>query len=105
MGKYNIKAPDVKVPIPYIPEEEKEVDASNGKPPSVKLLLDTKGDAIPNPTDCTGPSNLQLWYYGTILQMVQKSKFPRGRTIGRRTLLFSPTSSTRNCHMHLVTVK
>jgi hypothetical protein len=44
MGKYNKKALDFKVPIPYIPEEEKEVDQSDGKPPSVKLLLDTKRD-------------------------------------------------------------
>jgi hypothetical protein len=42
MGKYNIKAPYFKIPIPYIPEEEKEVDASYGKPPSVKLLQDAR---------------------------------------------------------------
>jgi hypothetical protein len=50
MGKDNIKSPDLKVPIPYIPEEKKEVDAPDGKPPSVKLLLDDKGHAIDNPT-------------------------------------------------------
>jgi hypothetical protein len=32
--------PDFLVPIPYIPEEEKEDDPSYGKPPSIKLLLD-----------------------------------------------------------------
>jgi hypothetical protein len=38
MGKDNFKAPEFKIPIPYIPEEKKEVDTSDGKPPSVKLL-------------------------------------------------------------------
>jgi hypothetical protein len=50
MGKDNNRAPDVKVPIPYIPEEEKEEDPSDVKPPSVNLLLDVKGEAIDNPT-------------------------------------------------------
>jgi hypothetical protein len=50
MGKDNNRAPVFKVPIPYIPEDEKEADPSNGKPPSVNLLLDTKGEAIDNPT-------------------------------------------------------
>jgi hypothetical protein len=50
MGKDKNKAPDFKVSIPYIPEVNKEVDQSDGKPPSVKLLLDAKGEAIDNPT-------------------------------------------------------
>jgi hypothetical protein len=49
MGKDNNRAPYCKVPIPYIPEDEKEADPSNGKPPSVILLLDVKGGAIDNP--------------------------------------------------------
>jgi hypothetical protein len=49
-GKDNIKAPDCKVAIPYIPKEEKYLDASDSKPPSVKLILHAKGDAIYNPT-------------------------------------------------------
>jgi hypothetical protein len=49
MVKDNNKAPDSKVPIYYIPEE-KEVDPSDGKPPSFKFLLDYKGEAIDNPT-------------------------------------------------------
>jgi hypothetical protein len=40
---------DFKVPIPYIPEDEKEVDPSDGKPPSVNLLLDSTGKTIDNP--------------------------------------------------------
>jgi hypothetical protein len=40
VGKDNSRAPYFKVPIPYIPEDEKEADPSHGKPPSVKLLLD-----------------------------------------------------------------
>jgi hypothetical protein len=43
MGKDNHKGPDSLVPIPYIPEEEKEADPSDGKPPSIKLLLDADG--------------------------------------------------------------
>jgi hypothetical protein len=43
MGKDRHKGPDFLVPIPYVPEEEKEEDPSDGKPPSVKLLLDSQG--------------------------------------------------------------
>jgi hypothetical protein len=50
MGKYNHKGPDLLVPIPYVPEEEKEADPSDGKPPSVKLLLDSEGEKVDNPT-------------------------------------------------------
>jgi hypothetical protein len=50
MGKYNHKGPDFLVPIPYIPEEEKEADPSDGKPPWIKLLLDSEGKKIDNPT-------------------------------------------------------
>jgi hypothetical protein len=49
-GKYNIKSPYFKVPSPYIQEEEKEDDAFDFKPTSVELLLDSKADAIYNPT-------------------------------------------------------
>jgi hypothetical protein len=41
--------PYFKVPIPYIPEDEKVADPSDGKPPSVKLLLDSTGKTIDNP--------------------------------------------------------
>jgi hypothetical protein len=50
MGKDNHKGSDLLVPIPYIPEEEKEADPSDGKPPSIKLLLDSDGTKINNPT-------------------------------------------------------
>jgi hypothetical protein len=50
MGKDKHKWPDFLVPIPYVPEEEKEADASDGKPPSFKLLLDSQGKKIGNPT-------------------------------------------------------
>jgi hypothetical protein len=49
MGKDNHRVTDFKVPIPYIPEDEKEADPSDGKPPSVKLLLDSAGKTIYNP--------------------------------------------------------
>jgi hypothetical protein len=50
MGKDNHRVPDLKVPLPYIPEDEKEADPSDGKPPSVKLLLDSEGKTIDKPT-------------------------------------------------------
>jgi hypothetical protein len=50
VGKDSHKGPDLLAPIPYIPEEEKEVDPSDGKPPSVKLLLDADGKKIYNPS-------------------------------------------------------
>jgi hypothetical protein len=50
MGKDNHKWPDFLVPIPYVPEDEKEADPSHGKPPSVKLLLDSGGKKIDNTT-------------------------------------------------------
>jgi hypothetical protein len=50
MGKDNNIAPYFKVPIPFIPEDEKEAYPSDGKPPSVKLLLDAKGESIDKPT-------------------------------------------------------
>jgi hypothetical protein len=50
MGKDNHKGPDFLVPIPYVPEDEKEADPSDGKPPSFKLLLDSEGKKIDNPT-------------------------------------------------------
>jgi hypothetical protein len=50
MGKDNHKGPDFLIPIPYIPEEEKEADPSDGKPPWIKLLLDSEGKKIDNPT-------------------------------------------------------
>jgi hypothetical protein len=48
MGKDNQRVPYLKVPIPYIPEDEKEADPSDGKPHSIKLLLDSEGKKIDN---------------------------------------------------------
>jgi hypothetical protein len=50
MGKDNHRVPDFKVPITYIPEDEKEADPSDGEPPSAKLFLDSAGKIIDNPT-------------------------------------------------------
>jgi hypothetical protein len=44
MGKDNHKVPDFMVHIPYVPEDEKEADPYDGKPPSVKLLLNSEGE-------------------------------------------------------------
>jgi hypothetical protein len=49
-GKDNNRVPYFKLPIHYIPEDDKEADPSYGKPPSVKLLLDSTGKAIDSPT-------------------------------------------------------
>jgi hypothetical protein len=49
MGKDKHKWPNFLVPIPYVPEDEKEADPIDGKPPSVKLLLDSHGKKIDNP--------------------------------------------------------
>jgi hypothetical protein len=50
MGKDKHKGPDFLVPVPYVPEDEKKADPSDGKPPSVKLLLHSEGKKIDNPT-------------------------------------------------------
>jgi hypothetical protein len=50
MGKENHKGPDFLAPIPCIREKEKEADPSDGKPPSIKLLLDSEGKKIDNRT-------------------------------------------------------
>jgi hypothetical protein len=50
MGKDNHRVPDCKVPIPYTPEDEKKAVPSDGKPTPVKLLLDSAGKTIDNPT-------------------------------------------------------
>jgi hypothetical protein len=44
MEKDKHKGPDFLVPIPYIPEDEKEAEPSDVKPPLVKLLLDSHGN-------------------------------------------------------------
>jgi hypothetical protein len=49
MGKDNNKGPDILLPIPYVHEDEKEAYLSDGKPPLVKLLLDSDGKNIDNP--------------------------------------------------------
>jgi hypothetical protein len=49
MGKDNHRVPNFLVPLPYVPEDEKEADPSDGKPLSVKLLLDSEGKKIDNP--------------------------------------------------------
>jgi hypothetical protein len=50
MGKDNHKGPNFLVPIPYISEDEKDADPSDGKPPSIKILLDADGKKIVNPS-------------------------------------------------------
>jgi hypothetical protein len=46
MGKDKHKGPNFLVPIPYVPEEEKEADPSEGKPPLVKLLPHSQGQKM-----------------------------------------------------------
>jgi hypothetical protein len=40
----------LKVPVPFVPEKEKENDESDVKPPQVKLTLDARCATITNPT-------------------------------------------------------
>jgi hypothetical protein len=84
MGKYNHKGPDFLVPITYVPEDEKEADASDGKPPSVKLLLDSEGKKIDNPTVHIQP----IFNGGTTEQFFKwfqsLSSLLEGQTVGER---------------------
>jgi hypothetical protein len=73
MGKDNKKVTDCKVPIPYIPEDEKEYDPSDGKPPSVKLLLDSECKKIDNPKVNIQPIFNRLH---NVFQVVPDPKLP-----------------------------
>jgi hypothetical protein len=82
MGKDKRKGPDFLVPIPYVSEEEKEADPSDGKPPLIKLLLDTKDKKIDNPTIQVQP----IFNGGTTEQFFQwiqsLSSLLDGQTVG-----------------------
>jgi hypothetical protein len=94
MGKDNNRVPDLKVPIPYIPEDEKEADPYDGKPPSVKLLLDSTGKPIDNPR-----VPVSLYLTGAprkIFQVVPEPKLPTIGANSRRTFPFGSTSLMRN---------
>jgi hypothetical protein len=82
MGKDNMKAPDLKAPVPYIQEEEKGPDASDGKPPSVKLLPDAEGAATDNPMVQVQP----LFNGGTTEQFFKRfnslSSLVEGQSVG-----------------------
>jgi hypothetical protein len=71
MGKDNNRAPDFKIRIPYIPEDEKEVNPSYEKLPSVKLFIDATWNAIDNPTIQVQP----ILYWGTPVFFPSGSKF------------------------------
>jgi hypothetical protein len=95
MGKYNSRAPDYKVPIPYIPEDEKEADPSGGKTPSVKLLLYAADKVIDNPTVqvqpiCNGGTTEQFFKWFQSL-----SSLLEGQSVGEN-FTFGATSLTRN---------
>jgi hypothetical protein len=64
MRKTNIQIPDFKVPVPFIQEEKNEADELDGKPPSIKLLLNSDGEAIDNPTPKVQP----IFNQGTVEQ-------------------------------------
>jgi hypothetical protein len=94
MGKYNNIAPYFKVPIPYIPKDDKEADPSDGKPPSVKPLLDSKGKAIDNLIIQVQP----IFNGGATEQFFKwfQSQLSIRRAISRRAFLFGATRLTRN---------
>jgi hypothetical protein len=82
MGKENHRVSDFKVPLPYIPEDEKEADPSDGKPPSVKLLLDLAGKPIDSTT-----VHVQPILNGGTTELFSKwfqslSSLLEGRTVG-----------------------
>jgi hypothetical protein len=87
MGKDNHEGPDLLVPIQYVPEDEKETDQSDGKPPSVKLLLDSEGKKIDNPTLQVQP----IFKMGTtehFLKWFQSlSSLLEGKTVGKNLRL------------------
>jgi hypothetical protein len=60
MGKSNY--PDYKVPVPFIPEAEKDTDEGDKKGVSMKLTLDINGAFIENPTTQVQP----LYSQGTV---------------------------------------
>jgi hypothetical protein len=83
MGKYNHTVPEFKVLISYIPEDEKEVYSSDGKSPSIKLLLDSEGKKIDNPTVQAQP----IFNGGTAEQFFKSfqslSSLLKGQTVGK----------------------
>jgi hypothetical protein len=91
MGKDKHKGPDFLVPIPYVPEDEKEADPSDGRPPSVKLLLDSNGKKNDNPTvqvqpifvNTSGKAGAQIPH----LPLGDDSS-PRGRQFSSRITLY-----------------
>jgi hypothetical protein len=87
MGKDNHKGPYFLVPIPYAPQDEKEADTSDGKPPSVKLLLDSEGKNIDDPTVQVQP----IFNGGTTKQFFKWSQSLRsileGQTVGEHFCL------------------
>jgi hypothetical protein len=62
MGESNY--PDNKVPVPFIPETEKDPDEGDNKPVSMKLTLDINGEFIDNPTTQVQP----MYNQGTVEQ-------------------------------------
>jgi hypothetical protein len=74
MGKDNHKGTYFLVPIPYVPEDEKEADPSDDKPPSVKLLLDSEGKKIDNPM-------VQVEHFFKWFQIL--SSLLEGQTVGK----------------------
>jgi hypothetical protein len=62
MGKINY--PDYKVPVPFIPEAEKDPDEGDKKGVSIKLTLDINGAFIDNPTTQVHP----VYNQGTVKQ-------------------------------------
>jgi hypothetical protein len=79
MGECN--HPDYKVPIPFVPETEKDPDEVDKKGFSMKLTLDINGEFIKNPTTQVHP----LYNQGTVEQYFKRLKslnsILRGHTI------------------------
>jgi hypothetical protein len=55
MGRNNILKPDFKVPVPFIPEVEKEHGDYDGNPQQIKLTSDAEGNPIADQTTQVRP--------------------------------------------------
>jgi hypothetical protein len=85
MGKSNY--PDYKVPIPLIPEAEKDPDEGDKKGDSMKLTLDINGTFIDNPTTQVQPVYNQSTVEQYFKWIKSLDSILRGQTITEKFLL------------------
>jgi hypothetical protein len=79
MGESNY--PDYKVPVPFIPETEKDTDEGDKKGVSMKLTLDINGVFIDNPTTHVHPVYNQGTFELYFKWLKSLNSILRGQTI------------------------